>query len=167
MPVRVCFVCSGNICRSPTAEVVLSSLLQAAGITGVEVDSAGTGGWHAGDDMDDRARRTLRRHGYQPGRHIARQFSVDDFDERDLVIALDQGHLSALTQLARLAADPSSALSSLVLLRCYDPSAVAEGDLDVPDPYYGGVEEFDLVIGQVERACAGLVARLAADPEPA
>jgi protein-tyrosine phosphatase len=157
---RVCFVCTGNICRSPTAEVVLRSMLADAVVTGIVVDSAGTGGWHAGDDMDDRARATLVRHGYRPTTHVARQFSADDFVERDLVVAIDQGHLSRLGQLARLTDEPDEALSSLVLLRSYDATAVEAGDLDVPDPYYGGAEEFGLVLQQVERSCAGLVLAL-------
>lgn len=162
-PFRVCFVCSGNICRSPTAEVVLRTMLDAAGITGVEVDSAGTGDWHAGDDMDARSRAALVQHGYEPARHVARQFSPDDFAERDLVVAIDQGHLSRLAHWAQLTGDPELALDSLVLLRSYDDEAVAAGDLDVPDPYYEGPEGFELVLRQVERACAGLVAALVAD----
>jgi protein-tyrosine phosphatase len=160
---RVCFVCSGNICRSPTAEIVLRSMLAEAGIADVVVDSAGTGDWHAGDDMDARSRRTLTAQGYQPGLHTARQFQVADFAERELVVAIDQGHLSKLSQLALLADDPDAALASLVLLRSYDSAAVALGELDVPDPYYGGAEGFELVLRQVERAGAGLLAALAAD----
>jgi protein-tyrosine phosphatase len=159
-PLRVCFVCSGNICRSPTAEVVFRAMLADAGITGIEVDSAGTGDWHAGDDMDVRARNTLVRHGYLAERHVARQFTVADFADRDLVVAIDQGHVSRLAQLAHLADDPEQARDCLVLLRSYDPDAVAIGDLDVPDPYYEEAEGFELVLGQVERACAGLLSAL-------
>lgn len=149
----MCFVCSGNICRSPTAETVLVSMLRAAGISGVQVDSAGTGDWHAGDDMDRRARATLVAHGYHPRRHTAKQFTAADFAGRDLVVALDRGHESRLTQLAGLADDPGEAREKIVLLRSYDPSA---DDLDVPDPYYDGPDGFIEVLGQIERACAGL-----------
>jgi protein-tyrosine phosphatase len=83
-PVRVCFVCSGNICRSPTAEVVLTAIAAEAGTSElVEVSSAGTGSWHAGDDMDARSRRTLVQAGYSWGRHVARQFVPADFASWD------------------------------------------------------------------------------------
>jgi protein-tyrosine phosphatase len=151
--VHVCFVCSGNICRSPTAEAVLVSMLRAAGISGVVVDSAGTGDWHAGDDMDRRARKTLVAHGYRPSRHVAKQFTVADFASRDLVVALDRGHEARLTHLAGLADDPEAARETIVLLRSYDPEAE---DLDVPDPYYDGPDGFVEVLRQIERACSGL-----------
>ncbi len=160
-PLRVCFVCTGNICRSPTAEVVFRGLLADADFSEtVLVDSAGTGPWHAGNDMDPRARRTLEAHGYQPVRHVARQFSPADFAERDLVLAIDASHLARLGTLARLAADPGEATASISLLRSYDPAAVVAGDLDVPDPYYDDARGFDLVLDQIERACAGLLAAL-------
>lgn len=155
---RVCFVCSGNICRSPTAEAVFVSMLHAAGISGIDVDSAGTGDWHAGDDMDHRARATLLAHGYRPPRHAAKQFTASDFASRDLVVALDRGHEARLTRLAGLTDDPETARDKIVLLRSYDPSA---DDLDVPDPYYDGPDGFVEVLRQIERACAGLRDRLA------
>ena len=164
---RICFVCSGNICRSPTAEVVLRAQLRAAGIEGVVVDSAGTGDWHAGDDMDARARLTLDAAGYEVEIHSAKQFTRADFAERELVVALDDGHLLHLADLANDADDPEAALSSLALLRSYDPAAVAAGELDVPDPYYGDAGGFEEVLRQVERACAGLLAQLpSAMPQP-
>ncbi|HKF32400.1 MAG TPA: low molecular weight protein-tyrosine-phosphatase [Jatrophihabitantaceae bacterium] len=155
---RVCFVCSGNICRSPTAEAVFVSMLSAAGISGVEVDSAGTGDWHAGDDMDRRARAALVAHGYRPPRHMAKQFTVADFASRDLIVALDRGHEARLTHIAELADDPEAAREKVVLLRSYDPSA---DEPDVPDPYYDGPDGFIEVLRQIERACAGLRDRLA------
>lgn len=160
-PLRVCFVCTGNICRSPTAEVVFRQLVEQAGLSDrITVDSAGTGPWHAGHDMDPRARHTLVAHGYQPHRHVAKQFLAEDFDERDVVIAIDTGHLSRLGNLARLASEPADAAGSLSLLRSYDSTAGSE--LDVPDPYYDDAEGFENVLEQVERACAGLLAALAA-----
>ena len=152
---RVCFVCTGNICRSPTAEVVFASMLGDAGVDGVEVDSAGTGDWHVGDDMDQRARRTLVAQGYAPPRHDAKQFTVADFATRDLVVALDRGHEARLTHLAGLADDPDDARAKIVLLRSYDPTADRS---DVPDPYSGDLDGFVEVLSQVERACAGLLA---------
>ena len=95
-PYRVCFVCTGNICRSPMAEWVLRARIAEAGLSDVvEVDSAGTGDWHVGDDADPRTVRVLARHGY-PSRHVARQFQPADLLRRDLVIALDHGHLRTL-----------------------------------------------------------------------
>jgi protein-tyrosine phosphatase len=160
-PIRVCFVCTGNICRSPTAEVVLRAQLAEAGLADqVIIDSAGTGPWHAGKDMDPRARRVLARHGYQADRHVAKQFQPQDFGERELVLALDSGHLSRLGVLARLADDPAEAAASIRLLRSFDPVAVAAGDLDVPDPYYDAEPEFEHALAQIEAACAGLVQAL-------
>ncbi|HEX8092286.1 low molecular weight protein-tyrosine-phosphatase [Jatrophihabitans sp.] len=160
-PIRICFVCSGNICRSPTAEVVLRTRLTEAGWADeVVIDSAGTGPWHAGKDMDPRAREALSSHGYHPPPHVARQFLPEDFASRDLVIALDGGHVSRLGQLARLAEDPADAAASINLLRSYDPAAVATGELDLPDPYYGGAAEFQIALTQIEAACAGLAQAL-------
>ncbi|MDQ2836604.1 MAG: low molecular weight phosphotyrosine protein phosphatase [Actinomycetota bacterium] len=160
-PVRVCFVCTGNICRSPTAEVVFSRLVSEAGLeASVLVDSAGTGPWHAGNDMDPRARRTLLARGYQPAPHVARQFVAADFDRRDVVLAIDSGHLARLGTLARLSDDPAAAAASISLLRSYDPAAVLAGELDVPDPYYDDDRGFETVLDQIERACAGLLAAL-------
>jgi protein-tyrosine phosphatase len=156
-PVRICFVCSGNICRSPTAEVVLRALAVSAGRS-LEIDSAGTGNWHVGQDMDARSRRTMERAGYAVPRHSAKQFTAADFDTRDLVVALDSGHLSALRRLADETDDPVSARARIVSLRSFDPTAGP--DLDVPDPYYGGPDGFVDVLAQIERAAAGLLERL-------
>jgi protein-tyrosine phosphatase len=160
-PLRICFVCTGNICRSPTASVVLRARLAEAGWGDrVVIDSAGTGPWHAGKDMDPRARQALSRRGYPASPQVARQFLAADFASRDLVIALDAGHLARLGQLARLAADPDDAAASIILLRSYDPAAVAAGELDVPDPYHGGEPEYEAALTQIEAACAGLARAL-------
>jgi protein-tyrosine phosphatase len=158
-PYRVCFVCSGNICRSPTAEVVTRELVADAGLTDeVEVDSAGTGGWHVGDDADRRAIAALRHRGYPIRRHCARQFQPADFAERDLVVALDSGHLRELRQLAQTPEDAAK----VRLLRSFDPAA-DPADLDVPDPYYARAAEFDHVLDLVEASCRGLLAQIRAD----
>ncbi|MEO6701645.1 MAG: low molecular weight protein-tyrosine-phosphatase [Jatrophihabitantaceae bacterium] len=159
-PLRIRFVCTGNICRSPTAEVVLLAMLAEAGLAGAAVvDSAGTGPWHAGNDMDPRARRTLLAHGYQPPPHVAKQFVAADFDEVDLVLAIDAGHQARLGTLARHASDPVEAAAAVRLLRSYDPAAVdgPVADLDIPDPYYDDERGFEIVLDQIERACAGLL----------
>jgi protein-tyrosine phosphatase len=152
---RICFVCSGNICRSPTAEIVTRRLVAEAGLGDlVAVDSAGTGDWHVGDDADPRALRALAARGYDTSGHCARQFQPADFAERDLVVALDRGHYRALRALAPTAADAAK----VRLLRSFDP-AVA-GDLEVPDPYYGGADGFTHVLDLVEAACRGLLAEI-------
>jgi protein-tyrosine phosphatase len=161
--VRVCFVCSGNICRSPMAEAVFIAMLREADVGDVLVDSAGIGDWHAGDDMDRRARATLSAHGYQHGVHEAKQFTPADFVSRDLVVALDRGHLRRLRELAAHADDPSSSRDTIVLLGSYDPDATE--DLDVPDPYYGDAEEFTEALRRIERACRGLVDVVRADQQ--
>jgi protein-tyrosine phosphatase len=150
---RVCFVCSGNICRSPTAEVVLRRLVEQAGLAdSVVVQSAGLGDWHVGADADDRAVAALRRRGYPVRRHCARQIRASDLDRCDLVVALDAGHAGALRRMA----DSSQQAAKVRLLRSFDPAA-AGGDLDVPDPYYGSPGTFDHVLDLIEAGCRGLL----------
>lgn len=150
---RICLVCLGNICRSPMAATVLRQRLQKAGLADrVSVESAGTGGWHVGEGADPRAVLALREHGYEPAEHSGRQFRADWFDRFDLILAMDEDNLAVLHRLA----PTSEARNSVRLLRTYDPAA-AEGDLDVPDPYYGGADGFTHVLAQIERAADGLV----------
>lgn len=159
-PYRVCFVCSGNICRSPMAEVVLSSLVHEAGLDAlVEVDSAGTGDWHIGEHADRRAVSTLAEAGYDGSTHRARQFEPAWFAQRDLVIALDRGHYRTLRSWA-----PSDVDRAKVhLLRSFDPAIdpdSAAAALDVPDPYYDGAEAFRRVLQLIEASCVGLLERI-------
>lgn len=149
MSYRVTFVCTGNICRSPMAEWVLRHHVEEEGLD-VEVDSSGTGGWHVGDDADSRTVETLRRAGYRSA-HIARQFEEGWFGRYDLILALDEGHMRALRSMA----PDEEARAKIRLLREFDPDAGP--DLDVPDPYYGGLDGFDLVLEQVEAAMPGLL----------
>jgi protein-tyrosine phosphatase len=159
-PYRICFVCMGNICRSPTAEIVMRRRLREAGLDGrVTVDSAGTGGWHVGKGADSRAIATMTRHGYDGSRHVARQFDPAWFAERDLVVALDGKNLQSLRWLA-----PAEAKSKIVRLRSFDPASRG-GDLDVPDPYYDGDDGFERVLTMIEAACAGLVEHVRAEIE--
>ncbi len=154
MTYRVCFVCTGNICRSPMAESVFRARVAEAGLDGlVEVDSAGTGGWHEGDPADPRTVSVLEEHGYDSS-HTARQFQTSWFARLDLVIALDAGHVKALR---RLAPSPEDA-AKVRLLRSYDPGA--GDDLDVPDPYYGGRDGFEECLEMVEAASTGLLAEV-------
>jgi protein-tyrosine phosphatase len=157
-PVRVCFVCSGNICRSPTGEVVLNEQAARSGRAElVHATSAGTGSWHAGDDMDERSRHTLVDGGYDVPVHVARQFQPADFAEYDVVVALDTGHRDVLWWLAAETADVEEARAKVVMLRAFDPERAGDDDLDVADPYYGGRGGFAEVLEQVARGCAGLL----------
>jgi protein-tyrosine phosphatase len=157
--VRLLFVCMGNICRSPTAEAVMRHRLEAEGLDGsVEIDSAGTGGWHAGDPPDRRATAAAKARGIVM-RGAARQVTAADFDDFDLLLAADEENLAAL----RAAAPDAAAAAKVRLLREFDPASAAAGDLEVPDPYYGGADGFDHVLDLVEAACAGLLDRLRAE----
>ena len=145
-PVRVLFVCSGNICRSPTAEAVLRRLVDEAGLSGrIEVDSAGTGDWHVGQRPDKRATAAAAKRGIAlAGR--ARQIEPSDFETFDLVLAVDDENLDRLRRLA-----PQGA--------CVRKLAAA----DIPDPYYGGPDGFDHVLDVLTEACAQLLDELRQD----
>lgn len=147
---RVCFVCSGNICRSPSAEVVLRSMAQRAGVE-VEVESAGIGGWHVGDDMDRRSRAELVARGYEVPRHAARQLDGDDFARLDVVVAMDATHRDDLLALAR----DDDERAKVVLLG--ELGEHHRDDPEVPDPYYGGPDGFADVLDRVEDGCRGLL----------
>ncbi|MFG1810891.1 low molecular weight protein-tyrosine-phosphatase [Streptomyces sp. NPDC049040] len=150
---HICFVCTGNICRSPSAALVLAEHLRRAGLDGrVRVTSAGLGGWHAGEGIDPRAAEALAGHGY-PVEHVAARIGPAHLDA-DLLVAMDGGHEKALL---RMADDPAR----VRLLRSFDPDAI--GDLDVPDPYYGGPEGFEEVLAMIEAAMPGLLDRVRAD----
>jgi len=162
---RLLFVCLGNICRSPTAEAAMRQLLAAEGLAeAVEVDSAGTGDWHVGHPPDERSAATALGRGIELT-GAARQVTRDDFERFDLIVAMDGSNHAALCQLA-----PDDTRARVRLLREFDPEAGAGGgDLDVPDPYYGGPDGFEDVLDLVTRACQGLLdaevrPRLAAEP---
>jgi protein-tyrosine phosphatase len=156
---RISFVCTGNICRSPSAEVILRSRAEDAGLD-VDVDSSGTDGWHAGDPADARAIQVMKDAGYDGSRHVARQFEESWFAERDLIVALDRGHARILHALAP---DAESA-AKIRLLRSFDPEFedVSEEDprIDVADPYYDRSPdrvEFVAMIEEIEAAADGMV----------
>ena len=149
VPRRVAVVCLGNICRSPIAEVVLRDRLERAGLADrVEVLSAGTGGWHVGGPMDERAAAVLADHGYDATRHRARQADGDWLASLDLVLAMDQQNRRDLEAVV----DPGR----LRMFRDFDPEA-DEQDRDVPDPYFGGDDGFGAVLAIVERTADALV----------
>jgi protein-tyrosine phosphatase len=142
---RILFVCTGNICRSPTAEGVLRHLAREAGVE-VHVESAGTGGWHVGSPPDERAQHHAKGRGYDLSGQRARQVSPRDFQAFDLIVAMDRGHLRVLENQCPRAQHAK--------LRMLIPGR------DVPDPYYGGPEGFERVLDMVEVACRGLLQEL-------
>jgi protein-tyrosine phosphatase len=156
---RLLFVCMGNICRSPTAEAVMRAVVAREGLDGeVEIDSAGTGSWHVGNPPDRRSTAAAEARGIVL-EGAARQVTAEDFEDYDLLLAADAENVA---DLRRLAPDAQAA-EKIVLLRQFDPEAVAAGDLDVPDPYYGGPSGFEDVLDLVESACEGLLSSLRAE----
>ena len=156
---RIGLVCLGNICRSPMAQVVLSSALADHGLDDrVEVVSSGTGGWHIGEPMDRRAAAVLTAHGYDASRHRAQQLSPDWFDDCDVLLVMDSDNLADVLDLA--GDDASARDGRIKRFRELDP--LAEGDLDVPDPYYGGDDGFSRVLAIVTRTSRRIADEVAA-----
>jgi protein-tyrosine phosphatase len=141
----ILFVCTGNICRSPTAAAVLKSLSLRAGIE-LRIESAGLGDWHVGSPPDERAQHHARNRGYDLSAQRARRVSLRDFDDFDLILAMDRGHLRVLQGMA-----PAQHRTKIRLF-------VAEAD--VPDPYYGGAAGFERVLDLVEEHCRSLLEEL-------
>ncbi len=137
---RILFVCTGNICRSPTAEGVFRHLAIESGLN-VETDSAGLGAWHAGDPPDRRSVAAAARRGYDISGLRARQIAVGDFHNFDLLLAMDRGHLREMTRLA-----PRDHAGRV---RLYMSAAGPEAP-DVADPYYGGADGFETVLDMIE-----------------
>lgn len=146
---RILFFCMGNICRSPTAEGVMRAKLAAAGLD-VEVDSAGTHGYHVGAPPDARSQDHALRRGYDLSGLRARQLVAKDFERFDLVLAMDGDNLAHAERLC-----PPGRRDRLKLLLDYAPQL---GQRHVPDPYYGGAAGFEDVLDLVEAACDGLIA---------
>ncbi len=151
--VRLLFVCTGNICRSPTAEGVFRARAIEAGLEHrVRADSAGTHGYHVGEAPDPRSCATALRRGVDLSSLRGRKVTVQDFDRFDLLLAMDRGHLRALQALA-----PPGKADRAHLFLHFAPRL---GLQDVPDPYYGGEEGFERVLDMIEAACDGLLEHL-------
>lgn len=157
----VCFVCLGNICRSPTAEGIFAELVREAGLEGrILVDSAGTNAYAVGEPADRRSRETALARGVELASR-GRRFEHTDLDVFDYVVAMDRQNLAALHSLTR----DGARRDKIHLLRDFDPDA--QPGSDVPDPYSGGPDGFDRVFDQIEAACRGLLAQLRAKLEDA
>ena len=154
-PYEIVFVCTGNICRSPMAEIVTKTMAEATMLADgsvlndrLIVTSAGTGPWHEGEPMDPRTRAALQRAGYMDHGHVAHQVLVTRLHQSNLIVALDQRHQQTLRSLG---VDPAR----LYLLRGFDPGA--NGASDVADPYYGDEADFDSCLEMIADGCRGLV----------
>ncbi len=147
---RILFVCLGNICRSPAAEGVLRARASSADID-LHVESAGTGGWHAGDPADARMMRAAARRGYRLDQHRARQVALSDFYEFDLLLAMDLGNQSDLLAMA----PPNRACDIRLFL-----DFAGTRERETPDPYYGGPEDFERVLDLIEAGADGLLSHL-------
>jgi protein-tyrosine phosphatase len=141
---RILFVCTGNICRSPTAEGVLRHLARLENLA-LHIESAGLGDWHIGEPPDDRSQLHARKRGYDLSAQRARQVKARDFEDFDMILAMDRGHLRALQKMA-----PQHHAKIRLFV----------ADSDVPDPYYGGGEGFEAVLDLVEAQCRRLLQEL-------
>lgn len=150
-PVRVLFVCLGNICRSPLAEGVLRALAEKKRLApALEVDSAGTGAWHIGDPPDRRSIEAARRHGIDISELRGRQVRPEDFRNFDLILGMDENNVRTLKRLA-----PEGAAEKVRLFLDY-ASGRSE---DVPDPYYEGPEAFEALYQMLDAGCSSLLVR--------
>ncbi|MCX5616769.1 low molecular weight phosphotyrosine protein phosphatase [Bombella sp. TMW 2.2559] len=149
------FVCTGNICRSPLAELAMRREAEARGLM-IDIDSAGTGNWHEGDRPDPRARATARRHGLNADVLRARQVRQEDFDRFDHIIALDRSHLATLKKLR-----PADSKARITLLLDH---VEGQQGRDVIDPYYGSEDNFETTWRDVEAGCKALATRYLDQP---
>lgn len=158
-PVRILFVCLGNICRSPLAEALFRAHVEAKGVADhFEIASSGTGDWHVGNPADPRTVAEANRHGISLADHAARQVTSADLSHYDHVLAMDKRNLSDL-----LALDTADANNPKIrLLREFDEEP---GDFSVPDPYYGGADGFSNVQTIVDRSTRRLLDGLIAHYE--
>lgn len=150
---RLLFVCLGNICRSPMAEGVFRRVAEDAGMLHLfEIDSAGMGDWHKGEAPDHRAQKAALSRGVDISGQAARKVELEDFDDFDLVLAMDGSNIEDLHDIA-----PHAARAKIRRFLDYAPHV---GTQDVPDPYYGGAEGFGHALDLIEAAAQGLLAEL-------
>ena len=153
-PVNVLFVCTGNICRSPSAEAILRHKAERSGLAErLRIDSAGLGEWHLGHPPDPRATDAVAARGYPMGDQTARAVEPRDFERFDYVIAMDEGHYAQLSDMA-----PAAAKGRVRLFLEFAPHA---GRKSVPDPYYGDTRGFDAMVDLIEAGTDGLLAEIA------
>lgn len=152
---KILFVCTGNICRSPSAEAVLRHMVKKSGLSlgALEIDSAGTHGYHVGEPSDSRAIAHAAKRGIDMTGITARKVAPDDFDQFDLIVAMDRSHFTQLDALR-----PAKIRGELVLFTDFMERSQNQ---DVPDPYYGGAEGFDNVLDMLEEGCGAILDRLA------
>lgn len=147
---RILFVCTGNICRSPTADGIARHWAAKLGMQGeLEFDSAGTHSYHEGEAPDSRAIRAARQRGYDLSRLRSRPVVPQDFERFDLILAMDRGHLVWLKREC-----PAEHHHKIVMLLDYSQRAAGQ---DVPDPYYGGADGFEHVLDLCEEAVQGVL----------
>lgn len=153
-PIRIQFVCLGNICRSPLAEAVFREKVEQAGLTShFEIASSGTGDYHVGECADQRMQETAAKHGVALDDHCAAQFTADDLERYDHVFVMDKKNLHDVLYLDR----DDEHNGKVRLFREFDPEP---GDFQVPDPYYGGRDGFENVYQIVDRTAENLLDRL-------
>ena len=152
--ISVCFVCHGNICRSPLAQGVMESIVNQEGLgKSILISSAGVSSWHVGEPPDSRMQDTARKYGIALN-SLGRHFQGHNFHQNDLVLAMDRSNLDTLKALG----SEDETRDKLFLFRSFDPDN--KGDLEVPDPYYGGGKGFELVYQMVERTCPKILEHL-------
>lgn len=153
---RILMVCTGNICRSPSAEGILRHMVRAQGLESrVAVDSAGTADWHHGEGPSRLAVIAAKARGYDLTDLRSRPLQAQDFYDFDIILGMDEGHIAHLTR-----AKPADSPAEIALFLDAWPDA---GRGDVPDPYYGDETDYEYAIGLIESGCKGWIARLAGD----
>jgi protein-tyrosine phosphatase len=148
MATRILCVCLGNTCRSPMAQGVIEAMAAAAGLT-LAVDSAGLGAWHAGKPPDPRGLATAAKRGYDNAAQRSRLIEAADFDAFDLILAMDASNLARLRELC-----PTGARAQILL---FHPSG-----RDIPDPYYGGLPDYEHALDMIEQAASDLIHQITA-----
>ncbi len=146
---KILMVCLGNICRSPMAEGIMRYKLEQMGME-VMVDSAGTGGWHSGENPDKRAIKNMKEHGIDISTLVARQFTPADFDRFDLILAMDESNYE---DILKQSTDPKKRNKVKLILKYTD----RKSDFSVPDPWYGDQDGFETVFHMLDNACEQVI----------